>query len=577
MGECGLKKVVVIGGGIAGLASATLLAHEGYEVELLERNDRLGGRAGTLNIEGFRFDTGPSWYLMPEVFEHYFQMIGTTAREQLDLMTLDPGYKVYAEPEERQHAEPHSVGHHPATHLTVPYGLNQVCRVFEEREAGSGKRLERYVKSARKTSHMAERYFLYNTFQSWKNLASREVLVSLPRLVQLLGTSLEHFVARRFKDPLLRQILGYPAVFLGTEPQQAPAMYHLMSSMDLDEGVFYPRGGFWQLVRRLEALAVEAGVTITTRATVTQIGLENRSGKQPQHASVNGVHWRDTDGAEHFTQAGVVVSAADLHHTETQLLPHRARSYPERWWRSKQSGPGAVLVLLGVEGDLPQLEHHTLFFTKDWDSNFDAIFGRETLIPNPASIYVCKPSASDPTVAPSGHENLFVLVPIPADPQLGAGGRNGAGDDVLERAADAAIDQIASWAHIPDLKERIVVRQTIGPADFANDYNSWKGGMLGPSHILSQSAMFRAQNKSRRVENLYYAGATTAPGVGVPMCLISAELVLKHLRGDTSAGPLPAPITGSYASGSGRKAGTDSGNKGQFVAPDQYDDAGAAT
>src|SRR5690606_7214923 len=171
--------------------------------------------------------------------------------------------------------------------------------------------------------------------------------------------------------------------------------------------------------------------------------------------------------------------------------------------------------------------------------NFDAIFGAEPRIPDPASIYVCRPSATDPGVAPEGHENLFILIPIPADPGLGAGGSDGTGDAVMERAADAAIDQIEAWAGIPDLRERIVARHTLGPADFAADYNSWRGGMLGPAHILTQSALFRAQNASKKVAGLFYAGATTAPGVGVPMCLISAELVLKRIRGDHSAGPLP--------------------------------------
>lgn len=526
-----MTRTVVIGGGVAGLATAALLAREGHSVHLFERNERVGGRAGTLERDGFRFDTGPSWYLMPGVFDHFFEMLGTSTSQQLDLRMLDPGYRVFGEP----------VGSGEARRLTIPHGLGRVVERFEEVEPGSGARLRAYLRSARQASDMAERFFLYNPFTRWSSLLAGPVLRALPRLVSLLGTSLERFAARRFGDPMLRQVLGYPAVFLGTDPRRAPAMYHLMSALDLDEGVQYPMGGFWGLVERIEALAREAGVQITTGADVSEILTRRSDGG----LVASGVRWRDRAGSEHVEHANVVVSAADLHHTETALLPAEARSYPQRWWDDAESGPGAVLLLLGVRGELPELEHHSLFFTRDWGRNFDAIFGPSARIPDPASLYVCRPSATDPAVAPEGHENLFVLVPVPADTSIGAGGGDGEGDGAVERVADAALQQIERWAGIPDLRSRIVVRHTIGPADFARDYSSWMGGMLGPAHVLRQSALFRAQNQSKRVTGLYYAGGTTAPGVGVPMCLISAELVLKRIRGDHSAGPLvpsaPAP------------------------------------
>ncbi|EYT54716.1 phytoene dehydrogenase [Leucobacter sp. UCD-THU] len=525
-----MTRTIVIGGGIAGLATAALLAREGHRVRLLEQNEQLGGRAGSAEVEGFRFDTGPSWYLMPRVFEHFFELLGTSADEQLDLRTLDPGYRVFGEPA--------SEGRAPE--MTVPHGRERVEAAFERREPGSGRRLRRYLASARRASEMAERYFLYNPFTRWRSLAAPEVLRAAPRLLGLLGTSLARFAGRRFSDPLLRQVLGYPAVFLGTDPDRAPAMYHLMSALDLDEGVQYPMGGFWHLIERLEALARDTGVEIVTGARVT--GILTR--REREGATVSGVRWSDARGEQHVEHANLVVSGADLHHTETALLPPELRSYPEAWWERLESGPGAVIVLLGVEGALPQLEHHSLFFTRDWGANFRAIFGDRPSVPDPASIYVCRPSATDGGVAPEGHENLFVLIPVPADEGIGAGGADGGGDPRVERAADAAIRQIEEWAGIPDLRERIVVRRTIGPADFAEQYQSWRGGMLGPAHVLRQSAMWRAQNASKRVSGLFYAGATTAPGVGVPMCLISAELVLKRIRGDHSAGPTaPRPST----------------------------------
>lgn len=518
-----MTTMIIIGGGIAGLGTAALLANEGHQVRLLERNEQVGGRAGTYERDGFRFDTGPSWYLMPRVFDHFFRLLGTSTDAQLDLRTLDPGYQIFSEPE----------GTGPAHQLAIPHGTDNVIDAFEQVEPGSATRVRDYLSSAEHATALAERFFLYNPFTRLRSLAHPDVLRALPTLTSLLGTSLEQFVRSRFTDPVLRQVLGYPAVFLGTDPHRAPAMYHLMSALDLGDGVRYPIGGFRELVQRLEALAEQAGAEIVTGAEVTAIVTARERGR----LTARGVRWRDTSGTEHSDEADVVVSAADLHHTETVLLPAEARSYPEAWWKKKQSGPGAVIVLLGVKGELPQLGHHSLFFARDWAENFTAIFGDHPKVPEPASLYVCKPSATDPDVAPDGHENLFVLIPVPADPGIGAGGPEGSGDERVERAADAAIDVIAGWAQIPDLRERIVVRHTLGPADFVHDYHSWQGGMLGPSHILSQSALFRAQNQSKRVSGLYYAGATTAPGVGVPMCLISAELVLKRIRGDHSPGP----------------------------------------
>jgi len=529
-----VTKTVVIGAGVGGLATAALLAREGHDVVVLERLDSVGGRVGVVERNGFRFDTGPSWYLMPRVYDHFFAMLGTTTAEQLELRTLDPAYAVFPEPDADAGArEP----------VTVPFGRDNVRAVFEALEPGAGARLDTYLDSAQSATGLAERRFLYNPFTRLRSLASREVIRSSPRLFGLLGTSLESYVARRFRHPVIRQILGYPAVFLATRPSDAPALYHLMSALDLDDGVLYPMGGFGAVVEAFASLATHQGARIVTGADVVRIdtSAEPRGASGRMHTFVTGVTWHDRAGVEHFESADIVVSAADLHHTETRLLSGADQTFNEAWWERRVSGPGAVLVLLGVSGTLPELPHHSLFFAKDWDANFEDIFGDAPRVPDPPSVYVCKPSATDPSVAPRDHENLFVLIPVPADPQLGKGGTEGGGDARVEAIADAVIDQIGRWAAIPGLRERIVVRETIGPRDFAEQFNSWHGGMLGPAHTLRQSAMFRAQNASKRVEGLYFAGATTAPGVGVPMCLISAELVLKRIRGNRTAGPLAEP------------------------------------
>jgi len=297
-------------------------------------------------------------------------------------------------------------------------------------------------------------------------------------------------------------------------------MYHLMSHLDLTDGVYYPMGGFTRVIERIAALATDAGVEVRTSAPVRRIIVEN--------GTAVGVECEDGT----VLPADIVVSTADLHHSETALLAPEHQTYPEKYWKKRVAGPGALLLYLGVRGELPQLEHHTLLFADDWRANFDAIFGEKTKIPDVPSLYVCKPSGVDAELAPEGDSNVFVLVPIPADPGLGG----------LDALSDRVIEQIAEWAKIPDLADRITVRRMVGPADFERELNSWKGSSLGPAHVLKQSAFFRGSNRSRKVRGLYFAGSSSAPGIGLPMCLISAELVIKRLRGDVSTTPLPEPL-----------------------------------
>jgi len=361
-----------------------------------------------------------------------------------------------------------------------------------------------------------DRRFLYTNFTDPKDLVNKEVLAATGRMAKLLLTPIHSRVKRFVTAKPLQQILEYPMVFLGTSPFKAPAMYSLMSALDFNEGVFYPKKGMYSIIELLVSIGKELGVRYHTNADVTKITHEN--------GVATGIIVNKTT-----ITADIVISNADLHHTETNLLTPSARSYPESFWQKKESGISALLMYIGVKGKLPQLEHHNLFFVDRWKDNFTDIYDHKK-IPESASIYVSRTTATDPTTAPKGHENIFVLVPLPTDVHITKVGQ--------KKLTDRFIQQIADSIGEPNLAKRIVTLETFGPNDFKETFHSWEGTALGMSHLLTQSAMWRIPNKSKALKNLYYVGAGTVPGIGLPMCLISAELVYKRVVGIKKGGPV---------------------------------------
>ena len=528
-----MSAAIVIGGGIAGLATAALLADEGHEVTLLEARDELGGRAGSWESGGFRWDTGPSWYLMPEVFDHFFRMLGTTAEQELDLVPLVPAYRVYTQ----NHPEP----------LEIVSGRAEARALFEGVEAGAGAKLDAYLDSAGDTYDLSVTRFLYDSYESTAALRSPEMLKRMPQLAPLLTR-----IARELHRQALHRSASAPGARV---PGGVPRRFAVRRAEPLppDEPP-RPRRGRALPARRLHhdhrrhrpARATERGVRIETGAEVVGdhdgtrgvhgAGAASKAASKaegdrraPGRRAVAGGRHRRVGGRPAPQRDGAAPpAAADLPRgvvDQARAEPRRAAAAARR--RGRASGSSS---------------HHTLLFAEDWRSNFDDIFGASPKVPDPASIYVCRPSATDAAVAPAGHENLFVLVPVPADTTLGHGGVDGDGDPAVEAAADRVIAQISEWCGIPDLAGRIVERRTIAPADFHSDLHAWRGNALGLSHTLRQSAVFRPRNVSKKVDGLYYAGTSALPGIGLPMCLISAELVIKRLRGDRTAGPLPEPV-----------------------------------
>jgi len=495
------KKVIIIGAGIGGLATANLLQKAGFQVSVYEKNTQLGGRAGQLKKDGFTFDTGPSWYLMPAVFQQYFELFNVNVKKELDIKRLTPAYKVFFE------------SHDP---ITIQGTLKKDAQTFEAIEKGAGKKLETYVKEGNEIYQLALRHFLYTNFTDIRDLTHKEILGSSATMLNLLLTPIHSRVKKFVRAKPLQQILEYPMVFLGTSPFKAPAMYSLMSALDFKEGVFYPAKGMYSIIELLVRIGKKLGVEYHLGSDVTRI----MHGKNV----ATGISIGRLEVA-----ADIIISNADIHHTETELLDHTARSYPDSYWNKKESGISALLLYIGVKGSLPQMEHHNLLFVDKWKQNFTDIYTHKR-IPESASIYVSRTTATDRKTAPKDHENLFVLIPLPTDVHITKVAQ--------KKLADRFIEQVAQAIGAPDLAKHIVSMETVGPGDFKDNFNAWEGTALGMSHLLRQSAMWRTPNKSKKLKNVYYVGASTVPGIGLPMCLISAELVYKRIMGIKKGGPV---------------------------------------
>ena len=450
----------------------------------------MGGRARIWQSSGFTFDMGPSWYLMPEVFETFFESLGTRRESLYPLQKLNPSYRVFFSPDEQ-------------VDMVVDEAKN--FATFEGFEPGGGFQLRRYLADARSKYETAMSEFVYKEYSSPLQFLNRRMLVEGAKL-NVLG-SLDRHVRRYFRDRRSRQILEYHMVFLGSSPYNAPGMYAIMSHVDLSQGVFYPRGGIGTLVNSLEKVALSAGVEILLDHEVT--GIE-ASGRRVRRLRVDGKGAFDAD---------IVAVNADYAFTETRLIDAPYRSYPERFWKRRVLAPSFFILYLGLSKKLSRPLHHTLYLAPDWERHFDDIFHRPAWPTRPCFYLSCT-SKSDPSVAPTGCETVTILVPV-------ASGLDDT-DDERRRYRDHLIRHVETVIG-ETLEDSIVVERTFSGRDFISDYNAYRGTGLGLAHTLFQTAVFRPSQGSRKLENLFYTGAYTHPGVGVPMTLISSQIAAKKI------------------------------------------------
>ena len=479
--ESEAESVVVVGSGFGGLSSACFLAQAGYEVTVLEKNEQLGGRASVHEADGFRFDMGPSWYLMPDVFEWFFAEFDRTPADYYELTRLDPHYRIFWKDGDQ---------------LDVVADIEANKAAFESYETGAGDTLDAYLDESKFQYEVGMEHFVFTDRPRWRDYIDMDVLRHA-RGLSLLGT-MQKYVSTHFTHPKLQQLMQYSLVFLGGAPDKTPALYNLMSHVDFNLGVYYPMGGIVEVVNAMESLGEELGVHFVTDTPVT--GIEGSRGEFTIQTATSQTY-----------NADIVVSNADYAYTESSLLGESNRQYDSAYWESRTFAPSAYLLYLGVEGEVSDLAHHTLILPPDWDGHFDDIFESPAWPDNPA-YYLCVPSKTDPSVAPDGKSALFILVPIAP----------GLSDSAENRSAMRSylLADIAAHTGV-DLTDRISYEKAFCVDDFASRYNSYAGSALGLAHTLRQTAVFRPNRTSSACDGLYYTGSYTTPGIGVPMCLIS--------------------------------------------------------
>jgi phytoene desaturase len=461
----------------------------GYTVTVFEKNDTIGGRARQLKKDGFTFDIGPTWYWMPDVFESFFADFDKTPQDFYTLDKLSPAYSVYFDVDD---------------FITIEDTLQKIYNTFEKVETGSAKKLKQFIARAEDNYNIAIKDLVYKPGNSPLELITPKTILKVGQFFSTVSKD----VRKAFDNPKLIAILEFPVLFLGAKPSDTPSFYNFMNFADFGLGTWHPKGGMYEVVKGIKALASSLGVQFETNANVTKIVIENN---EAIGIEVNGA----------FHESDVVLSGADYHHTET-LVDHQYRQYTEEYWNKKTFAPSSLLFYVGFDKKIERVNHHTLFFDVDFQEHAKEIYDTPRWPKSPL-FYSSFPSITDDSSAPEGKEAGIFLIPLATDLEDN--------DTLREEYFNIIIDRFEKLTS-QSIKNSILFKESFCVNDFVKDYNSYKGNAYGMANTLLQTAFLRPKLKSKKVKSLYFTGQLTVPGPGVPPSLISgklsAELIQKN-------------------------------------------------
>ncbi len=483
--------VIVIGAGIGGIAAAAHLARHGLHVTVLEKNSRAGGRCDHFNHDGHHFDSGPTLLVMPLLYEAEFSALGASLRKALDLQRVDPTYHLVFD---------------DGSQLALSSDAVAMQTQLESIEPGSFSGFQRYVEEGGRHYQLAMQRLVNRDFRKASDFFT---LRNIPLIYQLKPL-IPHYahMSAFFDDPRLKAAFTFQDVYMGLSPFEAPATFSMMPYTELAHGVWYPRGGMSQVVRALMEIAVEAGVEFRFDTPVRRIEIEG--------SRAGGVFLADG----RWCRADAVLANADLPYVYKDMLPQGGMAQRVE---HKRFSCSVISFFWGVDKPYEALGPHTLFLADDYRENFESIDQDLTLPENP-SLYVHAPARLDPAMAPIGQDTLTAIVPV------GHLSENGGQDwsELRDRARREVFRRLATLG-ITDLKDHIKFEVTYTPLSWRKRYNLMKGATHGLCHNLTQLGYFRPSNRHPRYHNLYFAGASTHPGTGVPTALVSGRLAAERM------------------------------------------------
>jgi phytoene desaturase len=427
---------------------------------------------------------------MPEVFDQFFEQFGKKTSDYYQLRRLDPSYRVYFGEND---------------FWDVPASIEELKSMMEELESGAGAKLDAFLSEAKFKYDTGMNEFVWKPSLSVMEFADARLIRESFRL-QLFSNMSSH-LRKFFKHPRILQLLEFPVLFLGAKPAKTPALYSMMNYADLVLGTWYPDGGMYKIAEGMTQLAVELGVKVRTSSNVEHI--ISKDGKAIG-VKVNG-------GEEYFD---AIIGAADYNHIESKLLKPADRSYSESYWEKRVMSPSCLLFYVGVNRKVKGLLHHNLFFDESFEQHARWIYDTPEWPKDPL-FYVCAPSVTDASVAPEGKENLFILIPVAPGLKSDESLRDKYFQMVLERIAKITGE---------DISNDIIYKRSYAHEEFLSDYNSFKGNAYGLANTLTQTAILKPRLRSKKLENLYYAGQLTVPGPGVPPSLISGQVAASEVE-----------------------------------------------